>query len=144
VELKEGETTIVLWKKLVASAKRKLELKMPSKALIALDPATHVSNQSTFVIEKIEYLFKGGDNRDDNGGDSRDDNAHDSVSENWYDEELDKYFVKRKMRTKHLFLFLSTNEHFRRLVSLFQLQLYTPQKEVCRIQEKQGKCTFAT
>jgi len=119
VELQEGETTIVSWKKLVLSAKRELELKMPANTLeaqtalaptaIVKDPIHQAPNRLTVVIERIERLFQGEDSDDDN------ENADDGPTEDQYDtddsfiddEELDNYFMREKIKTKHSGFFIN-------------------------------------
>nr|PNR57129.1 hypothetical protein PHYPA_004122 [Physcomitrium patens] len=128
VELKDEETTVVSWKKLVSDAEGKLgSAKLPDapaganpalEARIAPeigagsvagneDPLPQVPNRFSSVIERIERLYKGGDSDDDGAEDSPDEDQYDTDDPFIDDEELNEYFMVEEAKTKHTGFFIN-------------------------------------
>ncbi|CAM6127749.1 unnamed protein product [Calypogeia fissa] len=132
IELKEGETNVVSWKKLVKDAQKNtltvaseapaganpaLEARIaPERAGLAQpsvaasqDPLPAPTNRFSSVIEKIERLYKGVDSEEeeDDGYASVDESQYDSEDDFIDDTELDEYFSVDKAKTKHTGFFVN-------------------------------------
>ncbi|KAG0623138.1 hypothetical protein M758_3G150900 [Ceratodon purpureus] len=128
VELKDEETTVVSWKKLVADAEGAMEFGMPSEAPAGANPAleariapeknagpladkedplSQAPNRFSSVIERIERLYKGGDSDDDNAEDSPDEDQYNTDDSFIDDEELNEYFMVENAKTKHSGFFIN-------------------------------------
>ncbi|OAE29286.1 hypothetical protein AXG93_3102s1120 [Marchantia polymorpha subsp. ruderalis] len=130
VELKEGETNVVSWKKLLKDAQKHLTppvAEAPAGANPALEArfaperagSVHTNNGAvqealppppnrfSSVIEKIERLYKGGDSEEEEGDASPDDSQYDTEDDFIDDTELNEYFSVEKSKTKHTGFFVN-------------------------------------
>lgn len=117
VDLRQGETTIVSWKKLLresGSGNGEAFGTMGNKLLPEAGPAAGVRtggedlkhtlqppNCFSTVIEKIERLYMGKESSDEEEHEIPDDEQYDTEDSFIDDTELDEYFQVDKLSTKH-------------------------------------------
>ncbi|CAK9274642.1 unnamed protein product [Sphagnum jensenii] len=128
VDLKDGETTVVSWKKLTNDAEKNMSAGVPSDAPAGANPALEARiapetvtsaavvdpdtlppppNRFSSVIERIERLYKGGDSDEENVEESPDEDQYDTDDPFIDDEELNEYFMVEKAKTKHTGFFIN-------------------------------------
>jgi hypothetical protein len=105
VDLKDGETTVVSWKKLTSDADKSMSSGAPSDAPVGANPALEARiapdvqtrtpdtlppppNRFSSVVERIERLYKGGNSDEENVEDSPDEDQYDTDDPFIDDEEL--------------------------------------------------------
>ncbi|CAM6010448.1 unnamed protein product [Sphagnum balticum] len=124
VDLKDGETTVVSWKKLTSDADKSMSSGAPSDAPVGANPALEARiapdvqtrtpdtlppppNRFSSVVERIERLYKGGNSDEENVEDSPDEDQYDTDDPFIDDEELNEYFMVEKAKTKHTGFFIN-------------------------------------